>query len=182
MSFVPAYSVVKGASATGEHVAFVLHGILGSGRNWRTFARRLAARAPAWTFVLFDLRHHGDSGAPPPPHTLDAVADDLAALAAEVGRPQVVIGHSFGGKVAACYAGRHPDGLARVTGVTGVRIGGFELPPQDILYVGAAPCCAGLYQIVVRTPADLPTGDHPVIIGVDGASSPMGPTLRMVKP
>lgn len=114
MSFVPEHSLVHGASATGEHVAFVIHGILGSGRNWRTFARKLAARAPAWTFVLVDLRNHGESSAPPPPHTIAATADDLARLAASVGRPRVVIGHSFGGKVAACYAARHPDGLHRV--------------------------------------------------------------------
>jgi len=114
VSFVPEHSVVQGAQAAGDRIAFVLHGILGSGRNWRTFARRLASRAPSWTFVLVDLRNHGDSGSAPPPHTIAATADDLAALAARVGRPQIVIGHSFGGKVAACYAARHPDGLARV--------------------------------------------------------------------
>ena len=74
-----------------------------------------------------------------------------------------------------------PDGLARVTGAVGVQIGGIELTPQDILYVGVAPCCAGLYQIVVRVPTDLPAGDHPVVIGVDGFSSPIGPTLAVTR-
>lgn len=114
MTFVPEHTVVAGGEARGDRVAFLLHGILGSGRNWRSFARRLAASAPSWSFVLVDLRNHGDSGGATAPHTLAATADDLVALAATVGRPSVVIGHSYGGKVAASYAARHPEGLERV--------------------------------------------------------------------
>ncbi len=114
MSFVPAFSTVDGAEARGDRVAFVLHGILGSGRNWRTFIRRLAERAPGWRFVLPDLRNHGQSDGAPGPHTLAATVDDLERLAAQVGRPSVIIGHSFGGKVAAAWAARKPPGLAWV--------------------------------------------------------------------
>ncbi|RME20698.1 MAG: alpha/beta hydrolase, partial [Deltaproteobacteria bacterium] len=47
--------------------AWVLHGILGSGNNWRAFGRRLVERAPGWKLRLVDLRNHGDTGPAPPP-------------------------------------------------------------------------------------------------------------------
>ena len=45
--------------------AVFVHGLLGSGRNWRSIARRLAADAAAagtpWRFLLVDLRGHANS-------------------------------------------------------------------------------------------------------------------------
>ncbi len=87
---------------------FLAHGILGNRNNWRFFARKLAAALPGWRIVVVDLRHHGDSQGAPPPDTVDACADDLDALATALDvRPRVVIGHSFGGKVALSYAARY---------------------------------------------------------------------------
>ena len=77
-----------------------LHGILGSGANWRTFARRFVEAKPTWRAVLVDLRKHGASQDFPAPHTLVACADDLRALEKSIGRFDGVLGHSFGGKVA----------------------------------------------------------------------------------
>lgn len=114
MSFVPSTSIVSAKGATPVRVAYVLHGILGSGRNWRTLCRRLVRERPDTAYVLVDLRNHGDSQGAPPPHTLASAADDLVALHDVVGAPHEVIGHSFGGKVALTYAARHPDGLERV--------------------------------------------------------------------
>jgi pimeloyl-ACP methyl ester carboxylesterase len=87
----------------------VLHGILGSGANWRSFARRLATARPEQGFVLVDLRMHGQSQGAPPPHTLEAVAEDLVRLDASLALPVPVtgvMGHSFGGKAALAYAAR----------------------------------------------------------------------------
>ncbi len=99
MAFVPSTEVVSGAAARRE--AWVLHGIFGAGRNWWSFARSAVLRWPEWRFVLVDLRHHGRSLAAPPPDSLDAVAGDLGELAAQRGvGPELLIGHSFGGKVA----------------------------------------------------------------------------------
>lgn len=85
----------------------VLHGILGAGSNFRSFARELARRRPGWGMVLVDLRMHGRSQGAPPPHTVEAAAADLQRLAAVLaGRGlavRAVCGHSFGGKVALCY-------------------------------------------------------------------------------
>jgi esterase len=86
--------------ADAPRVGWFLHGILGRGRNWRSFARRVADAAPDFRLVLPDLRCHGESACPEGPHDLAACADDLKQVAAEHGAPEVVVGHSFGGKVA----------------------------------------------------------------------------------
>lgn len=113
MSWLPACLIEAGPAPT--RTAFVLHGILGSARNWRTFARELVRRHPDWRLVLVDLRNHGDSRGAPPPHTIDACAADLAALAASLDLvPEAVVGHSFGGKVALAYARDHGAGLRAV--------------------------------------------------------------------
>ena len=80
---------------------FVLHGIYGAGRNWATFARDLSAARPEWGANLVDLRLHGHSRGFEPPHTLSSCVHDLVELAADIGeRPDAIMGHSFGGKVA----------------------------------------------------------------------------------
>ncbi len=107
MTLALAHIVVSPPAGQPTHTAFVLHGILGSARNWRSFVRRLSERLTAWQFVIVDLRNHGDSHGLQPPHTLDACADDLQDLATHLGvRADAVIGHSFGGKVAAVYGMR----------------------------------------------------------------------------
>lgn len=85
-------------------LAFVLHGVLGAGHNFRSFAKRLGEVRPDVAFVLVDLRYHGRSLGAPPPHTLAACAADLEQLGRHLGRfPSLVIGHSLGGKVALTY-------------------------------------------------------------------------------
>jgi pimeloyl-ACP methyl ester carboxylesterase len=82
-----------------------LHGILGSGANWRTFARQIVASKPELGALLVDLRLHGDSQGFAPPHTVDAAARDVALALRDVpGRASVVLGHSFGGKVGIALA------------------------------------------------------------------------------
>lgn len=85
--------------APDGRLALIAHGILGSGRNWRSVARRLAEALPGWRFALVDLRHHGASQGFPGPDTVEACARDLTAFARAHGQPEVAIGHSFGGKV-----------------------------------------------------------------------------------
>ena len=82
----------------------LLHGILGSGANWRTFARQIVAARPDWGALLVDLRLHGDSQGFAPPHTLEAAARDIVEAIPSLpdgGRAPIraVLGHSFGGKV-----------------------------------------------------------------------------------
>lgn len=92
-------------------LALILHGILGSRRNWASLGRRLEKAHPQWRFALVDLRNHGDSNGFTAPHTLAACAADLDALSSTLGRPDAVIGHSFGGKVALTYGREHGTDL-----------------------------------------------------------------------
>ena len=83
---------------------FLCHGILGSGQNWRSFARLLRKKLPNTGVALIDLRNHGKSQRGDPPHTIQSCAQDLIALTEKIGAPKVIIGHSFGGKVVLEYA------------------------------------------------------------------------------
>ncbi|KAK6257853.1 hypothetical protein QUC31_001312 [Theobroma cacao] len=94
--------VVLDRSIPEPPTAVLLHGILGSRKNWGTFARRLAQEFPTWQFVLVDLRCHGDSASfkKRGPHTVASTALDVLKLIAQLRiTPRVLIGHSFGGKV-----------------------------------------------------------------------------------
>lgn len=81
----------------GNPPLVILHGLLGSARNWQTAARDLAADHHV---SALDLRNHGDSF-----HAdamdYDVMADDVRAWLDARGLARVpLIGHSMGGKVA----------------------------------------------------------------------------------
>ncbi|XP_074370846.1 uncharacterized protein LOC141711997 isoform X2 [Apium graveolens] len=91
-SDILAYNLVQGAlvrwsyidrSAIEPPTAVLLHGILGSRKNWGTFARRLAQEFPHWQLGQLRLT------------------------------PRVVVGHSFGGKVALSMVNQAAKPLAR---------------------------------------------------------------------
>jgi esterase len=113
VSFVPAARVVEGKGEARRSVWF-LHGILGSARNWTTFARRLLQDLPGWRAVLVDLRNHGESGVPEGPDDLEACAADLSRLADQLGRPDALVGHSFGGKTALAWLRNEPTCAGQV--------------------------------------------------------------------
>ncbi|MGF1448446.1 MAG: alpha/beta fold hydrolase [Opitutales bacterium] len=89
----------------------VLHGLLGSSRNWATTARDLAQTHAVY---LLDLRNHGQS-----PHATSMQYADLAADVAHWLDTQAMetvdlIGHSLGGKVAMRLACDTPERARRL--------------------------------------------------------------------
>ncbi|XP_078434312.1 alpha/beta-Hydrolases superfamily protein isoform X2 [Wolffia australiana] len=97
------WSSLKGKSAPDPPTAVLLHGILGCRKNWGSFSRRLAQEFPMWQFLLVDLRCHGESASlnKDGPHTVASAALDVLKLVRQLRiTPRVLIGHSFGGKVA----------------------------------------------------------------------------------
>lgn len=90
-----------------------LHGIFGQGRNWHSLAKQLVEKRPDLGAVLVDLREHGRSVGFDPPHNVDTVTDDVAALITHLDLgDHAIVGHSFGGKVALRYAVDAPAGLS----------------------------------------------------------------------
>jgi len=94
-----------------------------------------------------------------------------------------LFGTGFGATNPAFEAGQVPGAQGPLaTGDVEVTIGGMAAPPGDVFYIGVAPCCAGLYQLVVRIPPDAPTGDHAVVLTIEGRSSLEGPFVAVEAP
>jgi len=114
-SFLPHHAIVTAQGASPTRYMLVLHGIFGSGGNFRSFIRRVADARPDWGFVLVDLRGHGQSLGAPPPHTLESCAQDLVHLGQQLSlNVRGIMGHSFGGKVSLAYAALRPNELDEV--------------------------------------------------------------------
>lgn len=141
----------------GPRDLVILHGILGSGRNWRSVGRRLAVELPQFGVVTVDLRGHGDSHGFALPHTVDACVTDLDALAsAGVIRPWGLIGHSFGGKVALCAA-RGGRGLAGVWAL--------DSAPGTAADAGTAAASDDVWQVIERLARiPLPAPDRDTVV------------------
>ena len=63
------------------------------------------------------------------------------------------------------------SGIASIAAPT-ITIGGVTLAPGDVLYAGASPAYIGLYQINLRVPVGVPSGNQPIVISTGSSSSP----------
>ncbi len=100
-----------GDPAPGKPTVVILHGLLGSRRDWLPIARRLSHAA---AFILPDLPNHGDAP------LLDPFAMTAACQAIRqtlrdhaIDRP-ILLGHSLGGKIAMTLARDTPQAFARL--------------------------------------------------------------------
>ena len=60
-----------------------------------------------------------------------------------------------------------------------VTLNGVALSANNILYAGAAPGFAGLYQINIQVPGDTPSGNLPISVTIEGTSTPGGAFLAV---
>ncbi|RYU10311.1 alpha/beta fold hydrolase [Nocardioides iriomotensis] len=141
----------------------LLHGGLGSGEM---FGPVLPVFAAGHQVILPDLQAHGRTADVDRPLTLEAMADDIAALITHLGHDEAdVVGYSLGGGVAFHLALRHPDKVRRlVTCSAHVRTDAIyaEMRAQQGQVTGAAAeMMKGtpmyeLYQRVAPRPEDFP--------------------------
>ena len=169
--------------APGEAALTVIRGC-GTANEQRSAAASatVAAVSPAFFNVLSNLDGrnplvalHGGGGSGL------AGAPDLGAAftPAEPGEFVTLFGTGFGVTEPPLETGQIPGAAVRLANAVAFTFGGIAVPPQDVLYRGASPCCAGLYQFTVRVPADVPDGDATVTAVVQGVSTPEGPYLTV---
>ncbi|MGH7785457.1 MAG: alpha/beta fold hydrolase [Candidatus Binatia bacterium] len=97
---------------TGEGPLTIVltHGLAASQATW---AAQVAALAPRYRVLTWDLRGHGGSGPSEAPCTLGDLAGDLGEVLDRAGIERaVVLGHSAGGVVAMQFALDHPQRTA----------------------------------------------------------------------
>jgi pimeloyl-ACP methyl ester carboxylesterase len=98
----------------------------GWGRRGRDFATALEG----FSGIAPDLPGFGASPVPGRVIGANAYADIVSGLLDSFDRPPVLVGHSFGGRVAVCLAAKHPDrvGPLVLTGVPLLRLGSPRKP------------------------------------------------------
>ncbi len=113
-----AFVLVDGAklhyqrAGTGRPV-LLLHGLVGSAKNWRRNITFLSRDSSVYAIDFFNMgqsdRVLGLDA------SLEATADRLAAYMDAVGLPEAdIAGHSHGGAIAMMFAARHPDRVRRL--------------------------------------------------------------------
>jgi len=105
----------------------LLHGFGATRRFW--MPPIIGYLADRFHVIAYDLRGHGSSGMPPKGYTTATMAEDLAGLldALSIERTNLV-GHSFGGRVAAHFAALHPTRVARLA-IVDSRFGALQPLP-----------------------------------------------------
>ena len=133
----------------------ILHGLFGSGDNWRTLSRTVFGER----FEVFtvDQRNHGRS-----PHSdvfdYPAMADDVAAFMDAQGLAAArLLGHSMGGKTAMHVALAHPE---RVEALVVVDIAPKPYPPRHTAIFEALQ---GLDLAAYRTRAEIDAALRPSV-------------------
>lgn len=96
----------------GAHKVVIVHGLMGSLRNWLLVGKALAE---FFEVHLLDLRNHGESPWADSMDWPEMSADLMDYLeSAGIETPIYLIGHSLGGKVAMHFASEYEDKVAKL--------------------------------------------------------------------
>ena len=156
----------NGSSSRQPPTVVLVHGILGSRRNMQSFARRLVEGFPSWQVLLVDLRCHGESAsefASEGPHTVDSAAGDVLKLLSSLKLfPEMLIGHSFGGKVVMSMAHQFGESTRRLP--RPVQVWVLDALPGEVRSgeMGQTDRPADLISTLLTMP--LPIRDRPSLI------------------
>jgi esterase len=120
----------------GNPALVLLHGLLGSSRNWQTAGRDFAAR---YHVLAVDLRNHGQSPHAEPMNYDEMMRDVLAWLDAQQLARVTLLGHSMGGKVAMLLACRHPERVERLIVV--------DIAPKNYFWPGHRQSFAAMNEL-----------------------------------
>jgi pimeloyl-ACP methyl ester carboxylesterase len=102
-------TIAYSEAGSGQPIV-VLHGYCGSHRYWDEVVPLLASRGRV---IAPDLRGHGESSAGEGIYSMEALADDIAALLDALEIPKAnLFGHSLGGYAALAFAEKYEERLA----------------------------------------------------------------------
>lgn len=108
---------------SGKPPLVVLHGMLGSARNWQTTGRDLTGR---FHVFALDLRNHGNSPHADTMSYEEMMGDVIGWLDARAIEQAGFLGHSMGGKIAMLLGGREPRRVEQLTIV--------DIAPKDYFW------------------------------------------------
>jgi len=116
-------------SSTSETPVLLLHGLLGSKRNFASLASSLGNQLEKPRRIIgVDLRNHGDSDHSPDMSYTAMSQDVLEFMNAQGLSKAILVGHSMGGKVAQALSLLHPD---RVDGLVVLDIAPVQYSSAD---------------------------------------------------
>lgn len=105
----------------GDSVVLLIHGIVGSAKEWDPVTRLLAEH---YTVVAPDLLGHGESAKPRGDYSLGAYAAGVRDLLLALGhRRATIVGHSLGGGVAMQFSYEYPPFAERLVLVSSGGLG-----------------------------------------------------------
>mgnify|MGYP000102895444 CR=1 FL=1 len=88
----------------------IVHGLFGSGRNWRAIARNISSDRQVH---VVDMRNHGESFWNAD-NSYESMAEDLKKIITSLKSPVDVLGHSMGGKASMVLAAKQPELIRRL--------------------------------------------------------------------
>jgi len=129
-------SAIDVAPGYAERTIAFIHGFGGRATQWQYQLRSFSETSRV---IALDLRGHGHSDRPRRGYSMHQLTQDLGAVLDRLGvsGPLVLVGHSFGGAIAAEFASIHPGRISHLVLIA--TAGEFHLNP--------------LYRLSLRLPA-----------------------------
>lgn len=139
----------------GDHAVLCLHGWFGSSDGWGYLPELVDTET--YTYYFLDLRGYGARKDETGDYSMKGYAADALALADDEGLDRFsVVGHSMGGKAAACLSGMAGDRIRALVGISPVALAPVPMDgDSEGLFFGAPASSDNRCAII-----DLTTGNR----------------------